>query len=61
MTRVYFIETMQSYVQTLTDERKKVRAAMKKNPYDSELHHIDSKIGYAISAIENAIREMQRK
>lgn len=61
MNRTEFIETMQDYVEKLKNERSEVKNLLKTEPDNYNLHHMASKIGYEISAIENAIREMQRQ
>ena len=60
MTRSEFIETMKAYVEKLNNERNEIKAMLKEQPRNMELHHMISKIGHEISAIENAIREMER-
>ena len=52
---------MQAYVEKLTDERKELKAMLRQQPDSSELPHMVTKIGHEISAIENAIREMERQ
>ena len=61
MNRTEFIETMKAYVEKLNDERNEIKAMRKEQPYNVELHHMISKIGHEISAIENAIKEMERQ
>lgn len=61
MTRKEFIEVMQAYVEKLTDERKELKAMLRQQPDSSELPHMVTNIGHEISAIENAIREMERQ
>lgn len=52
---------MKAYVEKLNNERVEVKNLLKTEPDNYNLHHIASKIGHEISAIENAIREMQRQ
>lgn len=61
MTRTDFIKTMQEYVEKLNDEHVVVKDMLKAEPENYNLHHMASKIGHEISAIENAIKEMQRQ
>lgn len=61
MTRTEFIETMQAYVEKLDNERTEIRGMMKTQPDNRELHHMVTKIGHEISAISNAIHEMERQ
>ena len=61
MTREEFIKIMQSYVEELTDERKELKAMFRERPDDAGLPHFITKVGHEISAINNAIREMQRQ
>jgi len=61
MNRTEFIETMKAYVEKLNNERNEIKAMRKEQPHNMELHHMISKIGHEISAIENAIREMERQ
>lgn len=61
MTCKEFIEVMQAYVEKLTDERKELKAMLRQQPDSYELPHMVTKIGHEISAIENAIREMERQ
>ena len=61
MTRKEFIEVMQAYVEKLTDERKELKAMLRQQPDSSELPYMVTNIGHEISAIENAIREMERQ
>ena len=61
MERTEFIEVMKAYVEKLNNERVEVKNLLKNEPDNYNLHHIASKIGHEISAIENAIREMQRQ
>lgn len=61
MTRSEFIEIMKAYVEKLNNERNEIKAMQKASPDDSELYHMVSKIGHEISAINNAIREMERQ
>ena len=52
---------MQAYVKKLENERTDIKGMMKTQPDNRELHHMVTKIGHEISAIENAIREMERQ
>lgn len=52
---------MQEYVEKLNDEHVVVKDMLKAEPENYNLHHMASKIGHEISAIENAIKEMQRQ
>ena len=61
MTRNEFVETMQAYVEKLENERKAMKAILKAQPDNDNVYHMISKIGHEISAINNAIREMQRQ
>jgi hypothetical protein len=61
MDRTEFIEAMKAYVGKLNNERKEIKAMYKEQPHNMELHHMVSKIGHEVSAIENAIREMERQ
>lgn len=51
---------MKAYVEKLENERNEIKAMRKEQPRNMELNHMISKIGHEISAIENAIREMER-
>jgi len=59
MTRTEFISTMEAYVEKLKNERKEIKSQADK--YDSDTYYKISKIGHEISAIENAIRELNRQ
>lgn len=60
MTRTEFLETMKAYVESMKNERQTLKDSLKVNPEDDELYYMYAKYGHEISAIENAIREMQR-
>ena len=61
MTRQEFIAVMQAYVEKLTDERKELKSEFRERPNDGNLSHFITKVGHEISAINNAIREMERQ
>lgn len=60
MTRLEFVKTMQAYVENLKKEYKEKKSILSNDPTNRDLYHMVSKIDHEISAIENAIREMQR-
>jgi hypothetical protein len=57
MTRTDFIATMKAQVEVLKAERSEIK---KLAATDSDAYHKFNKLGHEISAIENAIREMER-
>ena len=59
LNRQEFIATMEAYIEKLNNERKEIKATTDK--HDMNAYHMISKIGHEISAIENAIRELNRQ
>lgn len=59
MERKEFIAIMVEQVEQMKKERKALNQGLKKN-YDFNTDHLVSKLGHEISAVENAIRELQR-
>lgn len=59
MTRTEFIAIMVEQVEQMKKERKALNQELKKS-YDFHTDHSVSKLGHEISAVENAIRELQR-
>lgn len=59
MERKEFIAIMVEQVEQMKKERKALNQELKKS-YDFYTDHLVSKLGHEISAVENAIREMQR-
>ena len=57
MTRTEFIATMKAQVEVLKAERAEFK---KLTATDGDAYHKYNKLGHEISAIENAIREMER-
>jgi hypothetical protein len=57
MTRTDFIATMKAQVEVLKAERSEIK---KLAATDGDAYHKFNKLGHEISAIENAIREMER-
>ena len=60
MTREEIILAMQAFIDAQNGERNSIWEALKQTPTDSNLHHRLSKLGHEISALENAIRELER-
>lgn len=59
MERKEFIAIMVEQVEQMKKERKALNQELNKK-YDSNTYRMMSKLGHEISAVENAIREMQR-
>lgn len=59
MERKDFIAIMVEQVEQMKKERKALNQELNKK-YDSNTYRMMSKLGHEISAVENAIRELQR-
>ena len=59
MERKEFIAIMVEQVEQMKKERKALNQELNKK-YDSNTYRMMSKLGHEISAVENAIQELQR-
>ena len=59
MTKSEFVSEMKNQIAALTEERKELLAKYKSTNND-DLYYKASKIGHEISALENAVRELER-